>query len=380
MSRGGPLTVGELRSALSEIGRLPATAARTMPAAFYSSPEFLALEKEAIFRREWVCLGHVGEVAEPGDYFTTELLDEPLLVVRGDDGVIRVLSNVCRHRGNVVAAGRGNRRAFSCNYHAWTYGRDGRLTSAPLMQAVAGFAKGDCRLPALRTELWEGFIFVNLDGAAAPLADRLDGLMPHIGNYGNAGRHLVHAVEDAWQTNWKCLTENFMEGYHLSVAHRRTLHPMTPTRLCEKVPGAPAFTAFKAHLVPSFPERGPYPPDLTPAERRYSVLFCVYPSFVAAYAPNMTLYMCLRPEAVDRVAIRWGIASTIADREAPAVRDYVALCEAFNAEDRDNLESLQVGLRSRYYQPGPLAPADVEGTLWDFYGYMASRLAAEAAV
>jgi choline monooxygenase len=146
------------------------------------------------------------------------------------------------------------------------------------------------------------------------------------------------------------------------------------------VPGDLSFTAFKAHLVPGFPERGPYPADLGPAERRYSVLFCAFPSFVAAYAPNMTLYMCLRPAAVDRVAIRWGIASTIADRESPAVRDYVALCNAFNAEDRETLESLQVGLRSRYYEPGPMAPADVEGTIWDFYGYMASRLAAEATV
>jgi hypothetical protein len=155
---------------------------------------------------------------------------------------------------------------------------------------------------------------------------------------------------------------------------------MTPTALCEKVPGDLSFTAFKAHLVPSFPERGPFHPDLTPAERRYSVLFCVFPSFVVAYAPNMTLYMCLRPQAVDRVAIRWGVASTIADRESPVVRDYVALCNEFNAEDRQNLETLQRGLRSRYYAPGPLAPGDFEGTIWDFHGYMASRLAGEVAV
>ena len=379
MTSDGGVTVGLLRDALSEIRALPASAARTMPAAFYSSPDFLALEKEAIFRREWVCLGHVGEVAGPGDYFTTELVDEPLLVVRSDDGVVRVLSNVCRHRGNLVAAGSGNRRIFACPYHAWTYGRDGRLKSAPLMEEVAGFAKADCRLPALKTEIWESFIFVNLDGNAAPLARRLDALMPHIRNYRNADRHLVHAAEDAWQTNWKCLTENFMEGYHLSVTHPKTLHPMTPTSLCEKVPGDLSFTAFKAHLVPTFPERGPFHSDLTPAERRYSVLFCVFPSFVVAYAPNMTLYMCLRPEAVDRVAIRWGITSTIADRQSPVVQDYVALCSAFNAEDRRNLETLQRGLRSRYYAPGPLAPSDFEGTIWDFYGFMASRLSAEPA-
>ena len=138
MSLDGPATVGLLRGALSEVRRLPAAAARTMPAAFYSSPAFLELEKDAIFRREWVCLGHVGEVAAPGDYFTTELVDEPLLVVRGDDGAVRVLSNVCRHRGNLVAAGKGNKRIFACAYHAWTYGRDGRLKTAPLHSRTIG--------------------------------------------------------------------------------------------------------------------------------------------------------------------------------------------------------------------------------------------------
>jgi hypothetical protein len=155
---------------------------------------------------------------------------------------------------------------------------------------------------------------------------------------------------------------------------------MTPTALCEKVPGSLSFTAYKSHFVPDYPDRGPYHPDLTAAERRYSVLFCVFPSFVVAYAPNVTLYMCLRPLAVDRVAIRWGIASTLADPQAPAVRDYVALCNGFNAEDRERLETLQRGLRSRYYMPGPLAPGDFEGTIWDFYGFMASRLAAEVAI
>ena len=291
-------TVAQLRGTLAAIRRMAADQAQAMPASYYTSPEFQELEKEQIFRREWVCLGHLGEVANPGNFFTTELVGEPLLVVRDMDSEVRVLSNVCRHRGNLVELeGKGTRRAFTCSYHAWTYGADGRLLSAPLMDKVAGFDKANCALPSFRTEIWENFIFVNLERNAAPLAPRMAPLMPHIRNYRQDQRHLLFTDEDVWETNWKCLTENFMEGYHLTPTHSKTLHPITPTSLCEKIPGDENFTAYKSHFVPSWPERGPFPAELTAAEKRYSVLFCVFPSMVVAYAPNMTLYMCLRPRA-----------------------------------------------------------------------------------
>ncbi len=92
-----------IRAELSEIAGLDAASARTMPSAFYTSPEFLKLEEEHLLRRQWLCVGHIGEIPQLGDFFTTELLGEQLLVVRDLEGEVRVLSNVCRHRGNLVA-------------------------------------------------------------------------------------------------------------------------------------------------------------------------------------------------------------------------------------------------------------------------------------
>lgn len=349
-----------------------------MPAAFYTSPEFLELEKERIFRREWICLGHVGEIPKSGDYFTTELVDEPLLVVRGDDNAVRVLSNVCRHRGNLVAQGAGNLRVFTCAYHAWTYARDGRLLTARLMDGVKGFDKTECRLPSFRTEIWQNFIFVNLNGKAAPLAPGLADLMPYIRNHHQEDRHLFHWTEEVWQTNWKCLTENFMESYHLSSTHPTTLHPYIPTDLTQKVPGNGAFTAYKGHYNPAAPQRGSFHPDLTPEQQRLSLLFCVFPTLVVSYAPDITIYLCLRPLTADAVAIRWGVASHDAKLSKSKQKEYVDLCNAFNVEDRIKLETLQKGLKSRFYVPGPLAPENYEGTTWDFYQFMAQRLAAES--
>lgn len=368
-------TVEQLRRALEALSRLDASQARTMPPAFYTSADFLEQEKQQLFRKEWICLGHAGEIPNPGDFFTTELIGEQIIVARDHDGGVRVLSNVCRHRGNLVAEGRGNRRSFVCGYHAWTYELDGTLKTAPLMSKVKGFDRKKCGLPRLHSEVWSNFIFVNLDGNAEPLAPQLATLDGILHNYHDDERNLLFSDETVWNTNWKNLTENFMEGYHLFATHPMTLQPMTPTQLCRKVPGEERWTAYRSYYDPDYPPRGPFHEDMTEDEQRNTVLFNIFPSFVVAVAANYTLYLCLRPASVDRVAIRWGITGFKTDPEDQEVVDYVQLCKDFNAEDRAKLETLQRAQNTRYYQSGPLAPDDLEGTIWDFLQYMARRFA-----
>lgn len=357
---------------LTALAALPAEEAMSLPAACYTSAELLELEQEWIFRREWVCIAHAGELPNPGDYLCTELVGEPLLVVRGQDHEIRVLSNVCRHRGNVVAQGRGNRRAFTCGYHGWTYDHQGALQGAPHMQKVVGSSR--CALPRFAVSLWQGFIFVNLDGEAPPLAPRLTGLEGIIGNYHQDERYLNFITEDCWACNWKSLFENFMEGYHLSITHRQTLHPITPTARCRKMVADEAYTGYYAGYDPNYPPRGPFHPDLSEAERGRSPMFGIYPNLLVGMATNFTLFMLIRPESPGRVAIRWGVTGLSSDSDTPAVRDYVALCQSFNAEDREKLEALQRAMHSRYFLGGPLGPEDLEGTIRDFIGYLARRL------
>jgi phenylpropionate dioxygenase-like ring-hydroxylating dioxygenase large terminal subunit len=285
-----------------------------------------------------------------------------------------VLSNVCRHRASPVAHGAGRATRFVCGYHGWTYGLDGRLLAAPLIQEDEHFTKGSCRLPQFAGELWQGYIFVNLDGLAPSLAPALSPIEPYIRNYHPAEQHFLYETEEVWSTNWKCLLENFMEGYHLSPLHAKTLHPVTPTRLCEKLPDGAQFTGYRANFHPDCPERGPFHADLTPKERRSDVFYCVYPSFVVGFCPHFTLYMCLRPLTVDTVAVRWGITGIADDPQSAVVLDYLRLCRAFCEEDRLQLECLSKGLRSRAYVPGPLAPNDFEGTIRDIWQYMMRRL------
>lgn len=368
-----------LRQHLSDLTSRSKDDAHSMPSHFYTSEDFLDLEKEHIFRKEWVCVGHVGEIAEPGDFYTTELVGEQLLVARDDEGEINVLSNVCRHRGNKVENSEsGNRRSFVCPYHAWTYKRDGALKTAPLMKKAKAFDASKCSLPRFNTEIWNNFIFVNLDGEAKPLAPQLASLDGILHNYHHELRNLLFKEDTVWGTNWKNLTENFMEGYHLFATHPKTLQPMTPTQLCRKVPGEDRWTAYRSYYDPEYPPRGPFHDDMTEDEQRNSVLFNIFPSFVVAVAANYTLFLCLRPNGTDKVSIRWGVCGLKSDPFDKEVIAYVDLCKAFNAEDKEKLETLQEAQQTRFFAGGPLAPDDLEGTIWDFLKYMESKLGAKS--
>src|SRR6266446_1098315 len=142
--------------------------AKTLPQRYFVSPEIFAEEKEKIFSRQWVLIGHQSQIAEAGDYFTAEISGESFIVVRDKHGAIHGFYNVCRHRGSRLIESRNGQlsAAIQCPYHAWTYGLDGRLIGAPHMDDVSGFDKADYSLHPVNVALWEGFIFVNLADAS----------------------------------------------------------------------------------------------------------------------------------------------------------------------------------------------------------------------
>ena len=138
----------------------------------------------------------------------------------------------------------------------------------------------------------------------------------------------------------QCRVENGLEGYHLSNLHYETLGNITPTRLCEKIPGGEGYTAYKSHYPPDFPQRKPYHDDITEEEKRYSMMLCVYPSHVVGLTPNGIVYTCVRPCSVDKVEMRWGVATFGQKPTRKRVKEMVALYDAVIAEDRGQLEQL----------------------------------------
>lgn len=361
----------DMRKALKNTVDLPDDSPMSLPGYFYTSPEFFEFEKSQILNKGWHCIGRVDELANAGDFITTKILNEPLIIARGDDGNIRAMSNVCRHRGMQLMEGSGNTKRFVCSYHAWSYARDGQLVRANNMDNTS-FDRKSCKLPEFASEIWRGFIYVNLSDNPKPLVSQLGALDDLLSPYETEHFRVVHAQEEQWACNWKCLVENFMEGYHLSVVHPETLRGYTPTELCSKGPSGDVFTSYHANYPDNIPTRGQGSNKLNMQQRHRSSLFSVFPIQVASQSASLLVSLALRPVNVERVDVRWTMSVYGDDLDEETITNRIALWSEVNREDREKLEKLQIALASSKAFAGPLATDDFEGTIRDFHKYLSA--------
>ena len=364
----------ELTAALAELDGVGYDSAWSMPASYYIDPEILTLEKEHLFGKEWICIGRADEVSEPGDSMAFTLCEQPLVAVRGEDRKVRVFSNVCRHRGALLVEGKGRGKRIVCPYHHWSYELDGRLAGAPRMEAHAGFDPESCRLPEYPVEDWCGFLFTTLAADAEPLAPRLEPLKALIGNYHMEEMKVRHLADEIWHTNWKCLIENFMEGYHLSPLHKTTLHPVNPTRLCTHFPAGDAYFGYNAGYSPDLSRSQKGHPDLTGAEADNCVMFAIPPGLVSGCGGDYSSFICVQPETVDRVRAKLGLIFYGDGWTESEIERAVVLFNDTMSEDKSVLVGLMRGLAAKSYARGPLAPMDFEGNVLDFYRYFGRRM------
>ena len=227
-----PVQMEDLR-----LSAAPTAAAVSLPPTTFSNPAFFEFEFEAVWARQWVCIGRVSDIPNQGDYYTLRFGPEPLLIVRGPEGRVRVLSNVCRHRAMFVAEGRGNARLFRCPLHSWVYGLDGTLRSAPTLNRSDDFDRSSICLPEIRSDEWEGFLFINLAGNQPPLQERLDKLTMQVAPWAMSELRAPEPLQlDPYEWNWKVFGD---ECYHCAHLHSKTWQQglSHPTRPCR--PGVP---------------------------------------------------------------------------------------------------------------------------------------------
>ena len=194
----------------------------TMPARFYHDPEIEALEKQNIFFKSWIYVGHQSQISQPGEYLTATIHDQNIFVIRGKSGDIRAFYNVCIHRGHELLKGSGKTNIIVCPYHAWAYDFDGQLKAARNSENVEGFNKCDFTLKSVQVEVFCGMVFINLDEDATSLKSQTGDLEQEIKTYCPDVDDLVFAQRDTYhvQSNWKVLCDNFLECYHCAPAHK----------------------------------------------------------------------------------------------------------------------------------------------------------------
>ena len=202
---------------------------RAIPARFYHDEAIYQYEVEHLLKKNWLCVGRWDQVEKPGDYFTTRMWDESIVVVRDKEKQLHALINVCQHRwSQVVEDGSGNTSMFMCPYHRWTYNLDGRLRGMSV-QDIPGVDKKKCGLPKLRVEEWHGFIFINFDLEAKPLAPQLEVVDHYLAKYQVGTYRKKVAVEYQTSWNWKFSFETSYEGYHHIGLHHDRIYHIVPS-------------------------------------------------------------------------------------------------------------------------------------------------------
>lgn len=362
--------------------------ADTLPPACYTDEEFFRFEKEALFFREWLCVGRAEWLEKPGDFFTVTHANEPLVIAMSRSGEIGAMSSVCQHRAMLVAEGKGNARGFTCPYHHWSYDLDGTLVGAPAMGRTCNFDKAKFSLPRLKVELWHGFIFVNFDLDAAPLASRMGAIEPIVANYEFARLRGPEPISQEFAWNWKVQFENNNDGYHANRLHQG-LHDYIPSALAS-FPEVPRETAGyyrlngsthpNASFNPTQKSLFPVFPKLTEEEQNRLLFVNLPPTLSLVVLNDVVIYIIMDARSAGTHGLTFGslyLPEAMAD---PAFEEKRAVNDEYTAhivaQDMHVDLLVQQGLNSRFARRGRYSwqeDAQRQFNLWLVDRYRAER-------
>lgn len=356
--------------------------ARTLPTIAYCEREWFAREKQEIFLKSWLMVGRAEQVPDIGDFFTVDVAGESILVARGNDGKVRAFSPTCRHRGTIVAEGKGNVRTFVCPYHRWTYSLEGELIGAPDMKRCPNFDKSAFPLIDIACDQWEGFVFVNL--AKPPrqtLKEQLADLPNEIRKYRIADMRFARERRYLLNCNWKSYMDNSVEAYHVSSVHGKSLEPVAPMSIWESEvrDGYYLLWAEFAGTLGVLKDEKGFPPipglHLDRPERH--TLAIMLPNTVLSLTVDAMWWVTLLPIDAERTEV---IVNHAFPKDVRSLPDYETIAERYfrrfdivNKEDNEIVEIQHRGILQALREPGPYAPK--EQLLHAFARYVADAVA-----
>jgi choline monooxygenase len=334
--------------------RAPLAEASTIPASWYIDPRIADLEQQTVFSRTWQVMGRADQVEKPGQFVTATVAGEPLVAVRGNDGVLRAFYNVCRHHAAaVVTESCGQASLLHCPYHGWNYGLDGALKGMPEFDGVKNFERKDNGLIPVRIETWEQFVFVNLDNDAASLTEFLGGLVKRVAPLGLNKLHYLTTKSYDIHCNWKVFVDNYLDGgYHVPHLHKGLNAVLDykqytiehEDRYC--LQSSPMVNSdMDADAATSTTRRG---------DRAW--YFWLHPNFMFNCYEGYLDTNLVIPIDVDHCRVIFDFYfSDIGESARPYNEQSVAVGDRVQDEDLGICEAVQRGLKSRAYGAGRLS-------------------------
>lgn len=341
---------------------------------YYTDPAVAAAEQQRIFEKSWQLVGHESDLPTAGSRFAAPVAGREVLLVRREDGGISGHLNVCRHRGAQLlteAQSKQAEPAIRCPYHGWTYNLDGSLVGAPEGRQIPCLNKAELGLFPVRVESFLGFLFANLDQDAVPLAESCAGLVEAVGRYVGpdltvVGKHRIHKSENVERqdANWKVVVDNFLEGYHVPVAHpglmrlfdyqNYTAEPQHAYTLFE----VPLREKPSSNLAERLYQRLAAPmPGLGEADRRIWRYVAIYPNTLLDFYPDHVLAWSVLPDGHNGATLPGAYYAKPGAglRTRLARRLNIHIGWITNDEDAELVARVQRGLSTPGYRPGPLS-------------------------
>lgn len=345
----------------------PLASARTIPNTWYTSSEIAEAERSAVFGSSWQMVGRVEQVARPGSFLTANIASEPVLVVRGEDNLLRAFFNVCRHRAApLLNEPCGTATKLRCRYHGWTYDLAGNLRGTPDFDGVAEFNKDDNGLVPMTAATWGPFVWVHLDSPRQSIEEHL-APMPAWSVGKLDGLKFARRVEYELACNWKVYVDNYLDGgYHVNTVHpalagvldysgyKTTLHASSSVQTSPMKPGDPSDPATRTR---------------TGTEAAY---WWVFPNFMLNHYAGVMDTNLVLPLGPDRCKV---IFDYYFDEKMPDdfVDQSVSVAHQVQIEDVGICEEVQRGLNSRSYTVGRFSVKREAGG-YHFHQMLANRL------
>ena len=291
-----------------------------MPAGRYVDPDFFDLEMKQVFHKSWLSAGHISELPQPGSFKLFEQLGQSIIISRGTDDVIRAFKNACRHRGAaVVTEKQGVLKRFICPYHSWGYALDGELKSVPEAHNFSCLDKAQKPLLAVRCETWRGFIFINLDENAGPLAPFIAPYAEQVADFPLERMVVKDVIHHEIDCNWKTAYDNFLEIYHVATVHRETIAPFLNSKSFVVTPLANGHARFTTRKKSAslFSESGDAADGFDDRYKNLTVAMPCFPNGFTALDPSGFNWMTFWPVAPGKMIIMSTImGATLDDPEA----------------------------------------------------------------
>ncbi|MEO6075326.1 MAG: aromatic ring-hydroxylating dioxygenase subunit alpha [Dokdonella sp.] len=327
----------------------PLGTATALPAPAYLHPEWAQRERDGIFAKSWQLVGEAARLSARGSHMQLDVAGVPLWLLRGHDGTLRALHNVCRHRaGPLLPCPVGNHLRLRCRYHGWTYAEDGQLISATEMQSADAFDADSIQLPQARVAEWNGLVFVCLDPSGPELAEVLKGIDQRMGTGRLAGYHYLRSVSYTVGCNWKAYVDNFLEGYHLP-----HIHPAL-NRLLD-------YRSYRTELAAwSSLQYSPLENEGALYGSGEALYWYIWPNTMLNLLPGRLQTNRVVPIAPNECRVDFDYYYP-ATRSAEAHERDFAFSDEVQAEDIDICEKVQRGLESGSYVAGRLNPLRESG-------------------